>query len=127
MYISQDITLLLEKMNKTILILLVSFVMPINAFADSGSLWNKLSMIADDGWEKVDLITGKELHQLISLSKSGDSNAQYALGMVYQVRHEHAKADSWLKRAAEQGHVPAHYSFNKNAEGHPDMASLNWE
>lgn len=52
MYISQDITLLLEKMNKTIFILLVSFVMPINAFADSGSFWNKLSMIADDGWEK---------------------------------------------------------------------------
>ena len=115
-----------KKMNKGISILLLCCAMPMAVFAAANPLWDKLSSIAATGWMEVDSLSAKELKQLKSLSQSGDTNAQYALGMIYQAKHEHGKAAVWLKKAAAQGHVPARYSYNKNAAGHPDMAKLNW-
>ena len=115
-----------KKLYKSVSIALLALILPISANADSESFWNKLTGIAANNWMEVDSLTSQEMAQLTKLSDAGDPNAQYALGMVCQAKHEHDKAAGWLKRAAEQGHVPAHYSYNKNAAGHPDVASLNW-
>ena len=115
-----------NNMKKGIFILLLCFVLPFTVSAEPESLWNKLSTIAANGWMEASSLSSQEMDQLTALSKSGDSNAQYALGMIYQTKHDHDKAANWLKHAAEQGHVPAQYSYNKNAAGHPDMAQINW-
>lgn len=108
------------------MIFLLCLIAPVSVFAESDPLWNKLSSMAASGWMEVDSLTQSEMDQLTTLSKSGDSNAQYALGMIYQVKHQHEKAGQWLKLAAEQGHVPARYSYNKNTAGHTGMATLSW-
>lgn len=118
--------MLLKSLNQKVLILTLCLFSPFTANAETNPLWDKLSAIAASGWMEVSSLTSQELKEVKSLSQSGDSNAQYALGMIYQAKHEHDKAATWLKKAAEQGHVPAHYSYNKNAAGHSDMASLNW-
>ena len=117
----------LKKLYKSVFIALLAVILPISANADSESFWNKLTGIAANNWMEVDLLTSQEIQQLTQLSDAGDPNAQYALGMIYQAKHDHDKAASWLKRAAKQGHVPARYSYNKNAAVHPDVASLNWQ
>lgn len=116
----------LKRLNKGIFIVLLYVVLPASVFAESGQLWNKLTAIAANNWLDVNSLSTREIDQIESLAQSGDSNAQYALGMIYQVKHEHDKAQAWLKHAAEQGHVPARYSYNKHAAGHPDMANLSW-
>ena len=118
--------MLLKNLNKKVLILAVCFFSPLAANAETNPLWDKLSSIAASGWMEVSSLTPQEFKQVKSLSQSGDLNAQYALGMIYQAKHEHDKASVWLKSAADQGHVPARYSYNKNAAEHSDMASLNW-
>ena len=126
LFISEDFNMLFAKMKKGLGILLFCLVLPVNAFADSSTLWDKLTVIAAGDWVEVDSLNEQDLAQLTSLSNSGDSNAQYALGVVYMLRHEHDKADIWLQRAAEQGHIPASYSYNENAASHAMMAGLGW-
>ena len=119
--------MLLKKMNKNLLVFLMCMLMPASVVvAGSDSLWNKLSAIAANNWIEIESLTQHEITQLGKLSEAGDANAQYALGMIYKTKHEHEKAEIWLKQAAEQGHAPARYSYNKNAEGHPDVAELSW-
>ena len=118
--------MLFARMKKGLGILLFCLVLPVNVFADSNELWDKLSVIAAGGWSDVDSLNEQDLTQLTSLSNSGDSNAQYALGVIYMVRHEHEKAEIWLKRAADQGHIPASYSYNENVASQVMMAGLGW-
>jgi TPR repeat protein len=48
-------------------------------------------------------------------AERGDSNAQYKLGLVYDVgvgaRQDLAKAALWYQRAADQGHVAAQFNL----------------
>lgn len=118
--------MLIKRMNKLILIFMLGVVIPASVFAGSDALWNKLTTIATNGWMEIDSLSRQEMDKLSSLASTGDANAQYALGMIYQAKHEHEKAANWLKQAAEQGHAPARYSFNKNAVGHSDIAVLGW-
>ena len=113
-------------MKKSAFILMLCFLTPMAAFADTDKSWSGMPVATADDCGEIDFITEAEITQLISLSKSGDTNAQYALGVAYKQKHEHEKAASWFKRAAEQGHVPARYSYNENAAAHAEVASINW-
>jgi TPR repeat protein len=95
------------------------------AVADQSTLWNKLSVMAENDWQTAHTLGAEEMAALRSMAVLGDSNAQYALGSIYESRHEHSEAATWLKMAAENGHMPARYSYIENAAGHA-MAELSW-
>lgn len=118
--------MLLTRIKKGLFILLLSLALPASVLAESNELWDKLSIISADGWSAFESVTEQELSQLISLSESGNINAQYALGVIYMLKHEHDKAEIWLKSAAEQGHIPAGYSYNLNVVSHTMMAGIGW-
>jgi len=53
--------------------------------------------------------------ELQKIADQGDSNAEYKLGLVYDVgvgaRQDLAKAALWYQRAADQGHVAAQFNL----------------
>ena len=54
-------------------------------------------------------------HQLIELAKTGDSEAQYLLGSLYNsgqgVARNYEKSAFWLTKAAQQNHAKASYTL----------------
>lgn len=68
-------------------------------------------------------------------AQSGDADAQFALGTLYQTGHgvlqSDAEASAWFRRAAEQGSVPAQYNLGnayKYGRGVPvsDSEAFRW-
>lgn len=106
-------------------IISLALLMPLTATAERDPLWDKVSVVAAGSWNDVNSITSDDLDRLKSIANTGDANAQFALGVVYQARHQHREAEYWLKLAADQGHIPARYSYIENAAGHA-MANLDW-
>jgi TPR repeat protein len=55
------------------------------------------------------------LAQLRAAAQSGDANAQYWLGIMYDlgqgVPQDYAQALSWFRKSAEQGDADAQYSM----------------
>lgn len=114
-----------QKTRTSILALSLVIAVPFSASADSDPLWDKLAVIAAGSWGDAKSISKDEINQLKSMANAGDANAQFALGVLYQAKHQHRDAEYWLKLAADQGHIPARYSYVDNAAGHA-MAKLNW-
>lgn len=88
-------------------------------------LWATLSNMAAHDWDSSEQLSSQQMSKLQQLAKAGDANAQYALGKILMVNHEHQAAASWLQRAAEQGHVPAQYAYASNARLHDKVASVD--
>ena len=70
--------------------------------------WNKYD------WEsyKQSGISKKDLKMLKLAAKSGNSQAQYVLGMLYSTEDRVEKSTYWLSKAADQGHSSAKFVYN---------------
>jgi hypothetical protein len=114
-----------QRTKLSLLVLSLAIAAPWSASADSVTLWDKLAVIAAGSWEHVNSLSSEETNQLKSLANTGDVNAQFALGVIHQAKHQHREAEYWLKMAADQGHMPARYSYVENAAGRA-MAKPDW-
>ena len=115
----------LQKAKTFLSVIGLAVLIPFGATAETNILWDKVSVVAAGSWNDVNTISSEELDQLKSIANTGDANAQFALGVIYQAKHQYREAEYWLKLAADQGHMPARYSFIENAAGHA-MAKLDW-
>ena len=88
-------------------------------------LWTTLTSMAAHDWDSSEQLSSQQMSKLQQLAKTGDANAQFALGKILMVNHDHQAAGEWLQRAAEQGHMPAKYAFAGNARLHDAVASIN--
>lgn len=100
--------------------------MPLSASAEHHELWNKLSDVASKNWNTSNTLNVSEMLELQSLAESGDANAQYVIGMLYRSEQNHAQAKVWLKRAAEQGHLPARKEYVESVTASAEQFSLAW-
>src|SRR5947208_528585 len=64
-----------------------------------------------------------ELRKLASAAQRGDSNAQFALGVIYETGsgafQDPVEAVTWFRRAADKGHLEAQFRMGvAYASGH---------
>jgi TPR repeat protein len=81
----------------------------------------------------VDLMTKEEFYEAsevcASMAKKGDSNAQFALGVMYYqgsgMMSDLSKAQKWMRKAAQQNNKQGQYNLGiMLANGHGSSANL---
>lgn len=70
------------------------------------------------GWESKNLDdiaeSSAEFAEMEHDAHNGNAQAQYALGMWYEIHGTREKAEKWYRKAADQGHEAAHQHMHES-------------